>query len=103
MKLLVVVEQFLNRALHDGKMELACAAGALAMDTSDKLKDARTHLRQAAQALEDRVLGADTANHLRQAARSVLQAGLAALDERCKKPSATETPPASDSKQISTT
>lgn len=69
------------------------------MDPCDKLKDARTHLRQAASAFEDRVLGADAANHLRQAARSVLQAGLAALDERMKK---TEVPPAPEEKQITT-
>ncbi len=74
------------------------------MDTCDKLKDARTHLRQAAHAIEDRVLGADAANHLRQAARSVLQAGLAALDERMKKSeSETKTPPATSDNQVSTT
>jgi hypothetical protein len=49
---------------------------------NENLKDARTHLRQAAQAMEERVLGKDVASHLRQAARSVLQAGLAAIDER---------------------
>lgn len=52
------------------------------METCDKIKDAHTHLRQAAQALEERVLGKDVASHLRQAARSMLQAGLAAIDER---------------------
>ena len=52
------------------------------METCDKIKDARTHLRQAAQAMEERVLGKDVASHLRQAARSMLQAGLAAIDER---------------------
>lgn len=52
------------------------------MEACDKIKDARAHLRQAAQAMEERVLGKDVASHLRQAARSVLQAGLAAIDER---------------------
>jgi hypothetical protein len=52
------------------------------METCDKLKDARAHLRQAAQAMEERVLGKDVAKHLRDAARSMLQAGLAAIDER---------------------
>ena len=52
------------------------------METCDKLKDARAHLHQAAQAMEERVLGKDVARHLRDAARSVLQAGLAAIDER---------------------
>lgn len=52
------------------------------METCDKIKDARAHLRQAAQAMEERVLGKDVASHLRQAARSMLQAGLAAIDER---------------------
>ncbi len=68
------------------------------MDTCDKLKDARTHLRQAAQALEDRVLGKDAASHLRQAARSVLQAGLDALDKHLPKdvPPAAPTPPPSN-------
>lgn len=71
------------------------------MDTCDKLKDARTHLRQAAHALEDRVLGQDVASHLRHAARSMLQAGLAALDERARKnespttPTTAPTPPCS--------
>jgi len=68
------------------------------MDTCDKLKDAHAHLRQAAHALEDRVLGQDVANHLRQAARSVLQAGLDALDKHTHKdaPPATQTPPPSN-------
>ncbi len=68
------------------------------MDTCDKLKDARTHLHQAAQALQDRVLGQDAAKHLRQAARSVLQAGLAALDKHTHKdvPPTAQTPPPSD-------
>ncbi len=52
------------------------------MEACDKIKDAHTHLRHAAQAMEERVLGKDVASHLRQAARSVLQAGLAAIDER---------------------
>ena len=52
------------------------------MESCDKIKDARTHLRQAAHAMEERVLGHDVASHLRQAARSMLQAGLAAIDER---------------------
>lgn len=52
------------------------------MEACDKIKDARNHLRHAAQAMEERVLGKDVASHLRQAARSVLQAGLAAIDER---------------------
>ena len=52
------------------------------MESCDKIKDARTHLRQAAQAMEERVLGREVASHLRQAARSMLQAGLAAIDER---------------------
>jgi hypothetical protein len=52
------------------------------MEACDKIKDARTHLRHAAQAMEERVLGKDVAGHLRQAARSMLQAGLAAIDER---------------------
>ncbi len=52
------------------------------MDSCDKLKDARAHLHHAAQAMEERVLGKDVAKHLRDAARSMLQAGLAAIDER---------------------
>jgi hypothetical protein len=52
------------------------------MESCDKIKDARNHLRQAAHAFEDRVLGKDVAQHLRQAARSALQASIAALDER---------------------
>lgn len=59
--------------------------------TCDQLKDARTHLRHAAQAMEERVLGKDVASHLRQAARSMLQAGIAAIDEREQRP-AGETP-----------
>ena len=57
------------------------------MEACNKIKDARTHLRQAAQAMEDRVLGKDVTSHLRQAARSVLQAGLAAIDERDRRTS----------------
>ena len=45
-----------------------------------------------AQAMEERVLGKDVASHLRQAARSVLQAGLAALDERARRAGATAEP-----------
>jgi len=60
------------------------------MEACDKIKDARAHLRQAAQAMEERVLGKDVASHLRQAARSMLQAGLAAIDERDRR--AGETP-----------
>ena len=52
------------------------------MEACDQIKDARTHLRHAAQAMEERVLGKDVTSHLRQAARSMLQAGLAAIDER---------------------
>ena len=48
----------------------------------DDLHTARTHLRQAAQAMGDRILGRDVASHLRQAAKHVLQAGVAAIDER---------------------
>jgi hypothetical protein len=55
-----------------------------AMESCDKIKDARHHLRQAAHAFEDRVLGKDVAQHLRHAARSALQAGIAALDERAQ-------------------
>lgn len=50
--------------------------------TCDQFKDARTHLRQAAQAMEERVFGKEVVSHLRQAARSMLQAGIAAIDER---------------------
>jgi hypothetical protein len=49
---------------------------------NDRLKDARSHLHQAAQAMEERVIGRDAASHLRQAMRSILQAGIAAIDER---------------------
>lgn len=52
------------------------------MEACDNIKDARTHLRQAARAFEDRVLGREVTSHLRQAAKSVLKAGLAAIDER---------------------
>lgn len=52
------------------------------MDACDDIKQARTHLRQAARAFEDRVLGREVTSHLRQAAKSVLKAGLAAIDER---------------------
>lgn len=52
------------------------------MDACDDLKQAHTHLRQAARAFEDRVLGREVTSHLRQAAKSVLKAGLAAIDER---------------------
>lgn len=62
------------------------------MEACDKIKDARAHLRQAAQAMEERVLGKDVASHLRQAARSVLQAGLAAIDERDRRASEARKP-----------
>ena len=52
------------------------------MDACDDIKDARAHLRQAKRAFEDRVLGREVTSHLRQAAKSVLKAGLAAIDER---------------------
>ena len=52
------------------------------MDACDDIKQARTHLRLAARAFEDRVLGREVTSHLRQAAKSVLKAGLAAIDER---------------------
>lgn len=52
------------------------------MDACDDLKQAHTHLRHAARAFEDRVLGREVTSHLRQAAKSMLKAGLAAIDER---------------------
>jgi hypothetical protein len=52
------------------------------MEACDDIKAARTHLRQAARALEDRVLGREVTSHLRQAAKSMLKAGIAAIDER---------------------
>jgi len=58
------------------------AARSTTMESCDKIKDACSHLRQAAQAMGERVVGKDVASHLRQAARSVLLAGLAAIDER---------------------
>ncbi len=61
------------------------------MEACDKIKDARNHLRHAAQAMEERVLGKDVASHLRQAARSVLEAGLAAIDKREHRTDATAT------------
>ena len=48
----------------------------------EDLKQARQHLRQAAAAVEERLLGKDVVSHLRQAARSALKAGIAAIDER---------------------
>ena len=47
----------------------------------DDLLDARTHLRQAARAMGDRILGRDVASHLRQAAKHALKAGVAAIEE----------------------
>jgi hypothetical protein len=57
----------------------------------DDLHDARIHLRQAARAMGDRILGRDVANHLRQAAKHALKAGVAALEE-CEQEAAKPAP-----------
>jgi hypothetical protein len=72
------------------------------MESCDKIKDARTHLRHAAQAMEERVLGHDVASHLRQAARSMLQAGLAAIDERDQRTHETPAKPAASTTPTTT-
>ena len=56
------------------------------MDTSadsaarEHLRQAGTHLHEAARAWSDRLIDPKVRTHLRQAARSVLEAGLAAVD-----------------------
>ena len=72
------------------------------MESCDKIKDARTHLRQAAHAMEERVLGHAVASHLRQAARSMLQAGLAAIDERDHRAHETPAKPAASTTPTTT-
>ena len=72
------------------------------MESCDKIKDARAHLRHAAQAMEERVLGHDVASHLRQAARSMLQAGLAAIDERDHRAHETPAKPAASTTPTTT-
>jgi hypothetical protein len=47
----------------------------------EDLKDARDHLRKAASAMQERILGRDLTHHLRQSLRSVLKAGISAIDD----------------------
>jgi len=63
----------------------------------EDLKDARAHLRQAANAFQERILGRDLTHHLRQSLRSVLKAGISAIDE-CEqsRSSPSAPPPAAD-------
>ena len=49
--------------------------------SSPEIDQAREHLKKAAEAFGDRLIGKDTAHHLRQAARSALLAGVSAIDK----------------------
>jgi len=64
-------------------------------DAKEHLHKAREHLHEAARVWTDHLIHPEVRSHLRDAARSVLQAGIAAIDaeERRRHPP-TEAPPA---------
>ena len=64
------------------------------MESHSEIDQAREHLRQAARAFGERLVGNDTAHHLRQATRHALLAGVAAIDRAEASHPASEAPTA---------
>jgi len=61
-------------------------------DAAEHIRQAGEHLHQAARTWSDHLIAPDVRAHLRSAARSVLQAGIAALDAREAKAPPAERP-----------